>query len=54
VGGPLTAEGAAEVARQMNDNREVLQQVRVILETADRELLCEFVAMLYRRVVVSD
>jgi transcriptional regulator with XRE-family HTH domain len=50
VGGPLTADGAAEVAAQMNDNREVLQQARIILETADRELLREFVAMLYRRV----
>lgn len=50
VGGPLTEEGTMEVARQMNDNREVLQQVRVILETADRELLREFVGMLYRRV----
>lgn len=50
VGGPLTAEGAIAVAEEMNDKREVMNQVRLILETADRELLREFVAMLYRRV----
>lgn len=50
VGGPLTAEGTVATAEELNRNREVLSQARVILETADRELLSEFVGMLYRRV----
>lgn len=54
VGGPLTEDGAVAAAEDMNRNREVMSQVRLILETADRELLSEFVGMLYRRVTVSD
>ena len=54
VGGPLTADGTRATAEEMNRNREVMSQVRLILETADRELLREFVALLYRRVTEEE
>ena len=50
TGGQLTESGALAAARAMNQKREVLQQVAVILETDERELLVSFVAILYRRV----
>jgi transcriptional regulator with XRE-family HTH domain len=50
VGGELTEAGALAAAQAMNDRRELLEQVDVILETGDAEMLREFIALLYRRV----
>ncbi|MDZ4820023.1 MAG: helix-turn-helix transcriptional regulator [Planctomycetota bacterium] len=54
TGGALTAEGTVETIRSMNHVRRVQNQVAVLLETAEAELLSQFVEMLYRRVVVVD
>lgn len=53
-GGELSERGTVEVAHQMNRRREVLAQARVVLESSDRELLEEFVKMLYERIQVKE
>jgi transcriptional regulator with XRE-family HTH domain len=50
LGGELTEAGALAAAEAMNQRREVLHQVALLLETAEAEHLREFVAMLHRRV----
>jgi transcriptional regulator with XRE-family HTH domain len=49
VGGELTEAGALAAAQAMNQRRELLQKVALLLETGEAELLREFIAMLYRR-----
>jgi transcriptional regulator with XRE-family HTH domain len=49
VGGELTETGALAAAEAMNQRRELLERVAVLLETREADLLREFVAMLYRR-----
>ncbi|QDU54556.1 helix-turn-helix domain-containing protein [Aeoliella mucimassa] len=53
-GGSLNEQGAVAAAEQMNRKREVLQQVRVILESTDGPLLEDFVRLLYDRVQVDQ
>jgi transcriptional regulator with XRE-family HTH domain len=53
VGGELTEEGAVAAAEEMNRRRQVLTQAALVLETAEADLLREFIAMLYRRVTVA-
>jgi transcriptional regulator with XRE-family HTH domain len=53
TGGGLTMDGALEAARQMNRNRQVHEQVAVVLESGEAELLRELVEVLHRRVLVS-
>jgi transcriptional regulator with XRE-family HTH domain len=53
VGGELTEAGAVAAAQAMNRRRELLKQASVILESAEGELLREFVTLLYRRVALS-
>jgi transcriptional regulator with XRE-family HTH domain len=50
VGGELTEAGALAAAEAMNERRELLAKVALILETAEADHLREFVAMLYKRV----
>ena len=49
VGGELTEAGALAAAQAMNERRELLKQVALLLETSEAELLREIIAMLYRR-----
>jgi transcriptional regulator with XRE-family HTH domain len=49
VGGELTETGALAAAEAMNDRRQLLERVALLLESSEGELLREFVAMLYRR-----
>ncbi len=49
VGGELTEAGALASARAMNERRELLLQVALILESSEAELLREFIALLHRR-----
>ena len=49
-GGELTETGALAAAEAMNDRRELLAQVALILETHEAEHLREFVAMLHKRI----
>ena len=50
TGGQLTEDGALAAAAAINRRREVLTQATIVMETADADLLADFVAMLYRRV----
>lgn len=49
VGGELTPEGVAEVALQMNINRESLDRAAVVLETADSETLRGVIDALFEK-----
>jgi transcriptional regulator with XRE-family HTH domain len=49
VGGELTKDGALAAAQAMNERRQLMKQVAVILESDQAELLGEFVALLYQR-----
>lgn len=52
-GGELNEQGALQAAEEMNRKREVVAQVRVILESSDGRLLEDFVELLYERVQVK-
>lgn len=53
-GGALNEQGALAAAAETNRRREVLAQVRVVLESNDGALLEDFVRMLYERVQVKE
>ena len=53
-GGALNEQGAVAAAEQMNRKRQVLAQVRVILESTDGPLLEDFVHLLFERVQVKQ
>ena len=50
VGGELTEKGVLAAADSIRQRREILGQVSLILESAEADLLREFISMLYRRV----
>lgn len=54
VGGELTEAGALAAAQAMNARRELMKQVAVLLESAEAELLREFIALLYRRATAVE
>lgn len=54
TGGALTAEGARDAVVAMNDKREMLHKVAVVLETEEAVLLKKIVDTLYERVAVTD
>jgi transcriptional regulator with XRE-family HTH domain len=54
TGGALTEQGVLTAAEAINAKRALLRQVAVILETAEADLLTDFVKLLYRRVTVSS
>ncbi|MEM8944135.1 MAG: helix-turn-helix transcriptional regulator [Planctomycetota bacterium] len=49
VGGELTETGTLSVVRDMNQQRELMYQVAVILESDEADLMREFVKLLYQR-----
>lgn len=53
IGGELTEAGAIAETDAMNAKRAVVQRVKVILETSHRQLLSDFVEVLYDRVEAS-
>lgn len=53
-GGELTETGVAAAATAMNARRRLLHQVAVILESAEADLMRDFVALLYRRITTVE
>ena len=51
TGGALTTEGALAVAGKMNERRDVLAKVTLLMETSEAELLQTMIDALYRRAV---
>jgi len=49
-GGALTEAGALAAAEHMNHKRQVLDRVRILLESSDGPLLADFVELLYARI----
>lgn len=54
VGGELTTAGTLAAARSMNERRQLLQQVAVVLESSEADLMRDFVQLLYRRATSID
>lgn len=50
TGGPLTRDGALELAHRLNSRRELLEKVALVWETGEGDLLAGLVDVLYRRV----
>ncbi len=53
TGGELTVEGTIQAAQQTNVRRTLYEKVAVVLETAEGDLLRDFVNLLYNRVVLT-
>lgn len=51
TGGPLTAEGTLEAARQMNAKRTLHEKLSVLLESSQADMIADIVDAIYRRVV---
>ena len=51
TGGALTTEGALAAAGKMNERRDVIAKVTLLMETSEAELLRTMVEALYRRAV---
>ncbi|HEY2759923.1 MAG TPA: helix-turn-helix transcriptional regulator [Pirellulales bacterium] len=51
TGGALTTEGALAAAGKMNQRRDVLEKVTLLMETSEAELLQTMIEALYRRAV---
>ncbi len=49
VGGELTEAGTLAAARKMNERRELMRQVAVILESTEGDVLRDFIQLMYRR-----
>ncbi|MAT16596.1 MAG: hypothetical protein CMJ46_15155 [Planctomyces sp.] len=54
VGGALTEEGVREVATQINEKRDLLRKVQVLLETHQRDQVVDMINSLYRSVQLGD
>jgi transcriptional regulator with XRE-family HTH domain len=54
AGGALTREGALAAAQAMNQRRELIEKVMLLMETSQAELLKSMVEVLYRQAIVSD
>ncbi len=54
VGGELTEEGTLTVVRAMNERRELMYQVAVVMESDEADLMRDFVKLLFRRVTVVE
>ena len=50
-GGALTAEGTLALARRMNRNRQVHEQLALLLESSQADVISGIVEVLYRQVV---
>ena len=51
TGGGLTRQGALGAIQLMNQKREVLRKVEVLMESGEAELVEEIVEILYRKAV---
>ncbi len=49
VGGELTEAGTLAAARKMNERRELMHKVAVILESSEADVMREFIQLMYRR-----
>jgi transcriptional regulator with XRE-family HTH domain len=54
TGGALTREGARLAATQINQQRQILSKVALLLETQEADILIPLVETLYRRVCVVE
>ncbi len=54
VGGELTEEGTLTVVQAMNDRRELMYQVAVVMESSEADLMRDFVKLLFRRVTAVE
>jgi len=54
TGGALTADGATEIVRAMNQKREVHHKVAMLLESGEAPLLIGFVDLLYQKILVPQ
>ncbi len=54
VGGELTEEGTLTVVRAMNERRELMYQVAVVMESNEADLMRDFVKLLFRRVTAVE
>lgn len=54
VGGELTETGALTAATAMNDRRDLIYQVSVILETPQADVLRDFIGVLFRKVTFNS
>ena len=54
VGGELTEAGTLATAHAMNDRRELMHQVAVILESSEADLMRDFVKLLFDRATTLD
>lgn len=54
VGGELTEAGTLASARAMNERRELMHKVAVVLESSEGDLMRDFIDMLYRRATTIE
>ena len=53
VGGELTEAGTLATAQAMNDRRQLMRQVAVIMESSEADLMRDFVQLLFARVTIT-
>ena len=54
VGGELTETGTLTVVEAMNERRELMYQVAVVMESSEADLMRDFVKLLFRRVTAVE
>lgn len=54
VGGELTEAGTLTTVRAMNERRELMVQVAIIMESSESDLMHDFVQLLYRRATAPE
>ena len=54
TGGPLTAEGALEAARQMNVKRGLHEKLTVLLESSQADVIAGIVELMYGKAVEEE
>ena len=52
-GGALTAEGTLAIARRMNHNRQVHEQLALLLESSQAKTISDIVDVMYRQVAAA-
>lgn len=54
VGGELTEAGTMTVVREMNERRELMYQVAVVLESSEADMMRDFVKLMFRRATAIE
>ncbi len=54
VGGELTEAGTLTVVHAMNERRDLMYQVAVVMESNEADLMRDFVKLLFRRVTAVE